>query len=245
MTDLSSDRASHENMILFARYWDSSSCKAVTTYLCCLHLIGKDGASTATAIRTVCNVLGLDLPGRVLGVCADGDGEMQGHKTGLVGQLRRDCDHVFATHCAAHRQVLAVRDGANAGEIMSVVDALISSVYDLFNQRPKRFQIWELYARKHGVTAVNFQLYNATRWWSREAAVRQLLGCLGQLTSHLYVVTRPESSMYWHAAVAVLELLKSPLVLVSLHFVADLLTVLKVSRNLFEGTDFPITQVHV
>jgi hypothetical protein len=177
MTDLSSDRASHENMILFARYWDNQFCKAVTTYLCCLHLFGKDGASVAAAIRTVCNVLGLDLHKRVLGVCADGDSAMQGHNTGLVGQLRRDCDHVFATHCAAHRQVLAVRDGVNTGQIMNLVDSLMSSVYDLFNHRPKRFQTWELYARKHGVRAFNFQLYNSTRWWSREAAVRQLLGC--------------------------------------------------------------------
>jgi hypothetical protein len=244
MTDLSSDRANHENMIIFARYWDNQLCKATTTYLCCLHLIGKDGASIATAIRTVCNVLGLDLSRRVLGICADGDAAMQGHNTGLIGQLRRDCDHVFATHCAAHRQVLAVRDGVKPGQIMTLVDSLISAVYDLFNQRPKRFQVWELYARMHGVKAVNFKLYNSTRWWSREAAVRQLLCCLGQLTSHLYVVTKPESSMYWPAAISVLELLRRPLVLVSLHFVADLLSVLKVSRKLFEGTDFPITQVH-
>lgn len=244
ITDLSSDRANHENMILFVRYWDAEQSAAVTTYLCCLHLIGKDGASMATAIRTVCNVLSIDLTRKLIAICADGDSAMQGHKTGLVGQLRSDCDHVFTTHCAAHRQVLAVRDGVNVGDIMSLVDLLISSVYDAFNQRPKRFQFWELYARKHGVTAVKFQLYNSTRWWSREAAVKQLIGCLGPLTSHLYVVSRPSSSMYWPSAVSVLELLKRPLVLVSLHFVADLLTVLKVSRKLFEGTDFPIMQVH-
>jgi hypothetical protein len=132
MTDLSSDRATHENMILFARYWDNQLCKAVTTYLCCLHLFGKDGASVAAAIRTVCNVLGLDLHKRVLGICADGDSAMQGHNTGLVGQLRRDCDHVFATHCAAHRQVLAVRDGVNTGQFTNLIDSSISSVYDPF-----------------------------------------------------------------------------------------------------------------
>jgi hypothetical protein len=70
---------------------------------------------------------------------------MQGHKAGLVDRLKSNCDHVLATHCAAHRQVLAVRDGANTvhdgantSHIMSIVDGVITSVYNLFNHKVKR-----------------------------------------------------------------------------------------------------------
>jgi hypothetical protein len=242
ITDLSSDIAKHENMIIFVWYWDFAESNPVTTYLACLHLIGKDGSAMADAIQSVCDVLDLQLDRKLISLCADGDSPMQGHKAGLVGRLRSNCDNVLATHCAAHRQVLAVRDGANTGQIMSIVDGVITSVYNLFNNKIKRFKIWEMYALKHGVTAVRFQRFNATRWWSREVAVIQLVQCLPVLVSLLFV-TRPSSKLYWPEAESARILLKRPLVLVALHFVADLLCVLRVSRKLFESTDFRIMQL--
>jgi hypothetical protein len=98
-----------------------------------------------------------------------------------------------------------------------------------------------MYALKHGVTAVRFQRFNATRWWRREVAVIQLVQCLPVLVSFLFVVTRPSSKLYWPEAASVRILLK--LALIALHFVADLLCVLRVSRKLFESTDFRIMQL--
>lgn len=240
ITDLSSDIANHENMILFIRYWDHESMSAVTSYLCCVHLMKKDGAAVFDAVKKVCNALSLDLVQKLICLCADGDGAMQGHNIGLLAQLRSFCDHVLAIHCAAHRHVLAVQDSAKDNSLLKLVDQLITSVYSLFNRKAKRYAMWELYCQKHGVTAKKFQLFNDTRWWSRAVCVQQLVSCLPVLVSFLYICTLPDSEVYWPAAKSVLHELKRPLVLVALHFTADLISVLESSRKVMEGTEYSI-----
>jgi hypothetical protein len=114
ITDLSSDIADHENMIVYVRYWDVDVMEPFTEYLCCVQLLGKDGQTIANTLRVICKVLELRIVDRFVALCADGDPAMLGHIKGCLGDLRTDCDHVLGSHCAAHGHVLATGDTAKA-----------------------------------------------------------------------------------------------------------------------------------
>jgi Domain of unknown function (DUF4371) len=243
ITDLSSDIADHENMVLFIRYWDKATFAPVTQYLSCVQLIGKDGASMSTAIRQVCKALGLPLQPGLIALCADGDPAMQGHITGLLGDLRTTCHHVLGHHCAAHRHVLAMNDNAKTNFFLKLLDSLLMDAYNLMNRKPKMVALWELYASKHGVTALKFKKFNVTRWWSRAACIRMLVACLPQLLSFLYAMSRPSAKFYWPAAEVFRQQLKNPVSLVVLFYCADLMDVLESSRKIFESTGCSLLQL--
>lgn len=235
ITDLSSDVADHENMIIYVRYWDTTAFQPVTEYLCCVQLIGKDGASMAQTITDVCDVLDLPLATNVIALCADGDPAMQGHINGLLGNMRASCDHVLGSHCAAHRHVLAVGDTATSNVLLKLLDDILLGPYNLFNRRLKYVSLWELFGSENGVTALKFLFFNQTRWWSRAVCVTQLRKCLPVLLAFLTGMCKRTSKWYWPQAEAVKVQLKRPIVLVVLHFTADLLDVLEHSRKLFES----------
>ena len=106
---------------------------------------------------------------------------MQGHREGLTGRLRTYCRHVLTMNCAAHKHVLAVQDIAGESTLLELLDQILRSVYTLFNRKSKRVALWDLFARKRGVTALSLPLLVKTRWFSRAACVRGTALCLASL----------------------------------------------------------------
>jgi hypothetical protein len=234
--DLSSDRSSREHMLVYVVYWDCKAMFQVTKYLCCVRLLRKDAEGILECLQKISTVLGLNMCERMVTFCADGDSTMQGHRKGLTGKLRAYCRHVLTMHCAAHKHVLAVQDVAAKSTLLELLDLILRSVYTLFNRKSKRVALWELFAQKHGVTAMSFPLFVKTRWFSRAACVRVLVRNYPVLVRFLQVLTRTGSAAYWAAAVPVLDLLTRADSVVLLHAMADVLSPLEASRKLFEST---------
>jgi hypothetical protein len=234
MIDLSSDRASNEKMLVYVVYWDADACASVVKYLCCVRLLRKGAETIFKQLVQICQSLGLDMKQRMITFCADGDSTMQGWRNGLSGRFRKHCDHIITMHCAAHRHVLAVQDVSGSSELLQVLDQILTAVHRLFNRKGNRKAVWELFAKKNGLTAFSFPLFVKTRWFSRAACVHRLVTNLPVLLRYLYVLTRADSSMKWDAAEPVLTMLSNARNVYLLHAVADILQPLEASRKLFE-----------
>ena len=100
---------------------------------------------------------------------------MQACRTGLVTRLRQHCIFVLGVHCAAHKYVLAIKDVAGFNELQKLLDDGLAEVYALFSPEPKRFAVWKLFAKPHGVTALKFPLYVITRCFSRAICAKTLV----------------------------------------------------------------------
>jgi hypothetical protein len=173
--DLSSDRSSRENMLVYVVYFDMNTMASSIAYLCCVRLLGKDGQTVHKAITDICDVCGFHMDSKLRTFCAEGDGSMQGHRRGFVGRLRGHCDCLLAMHCAAHRHVLALSSIAENFPLLSKIDKLLSAVHSLLLCRTKFAPAWELVAKKQGLKSHTFPLFVATRWFSRKACVDRLL----------------------------------------------------------------------
>jgi hypothetical protein len=243
--DLSSDRASHENMLVYVTFFDQETLSAELRFLCCVRLLGKDGAAIFDALQRMCNVFGLQMTEKLRTFCADGDGAMQGHRSGLVGCLRQHCNCIIAMHCAAHRHALAVSHIAPLLSILALLDKVLQSVHTLFLRRTKHVGHWEIFAKKHGITAFTFPLFVPTRWCSRAYCISRLLDKYFVLVAFLRCVTSVDakSKLYWNSAEPVLDLLTEARTVIILSALADVHVPLERSRKLFETSGYKLSEL--
>jgi hypothetical protein len=117
-------------------------------------------------------------------------------------------------------------------DVLCDLDALLRTVSTLFVRRPKLFGLWEILARRHGVSAFVFPIFNKTPWFSRWQCVKRLMENYPVLVRFLYVVLN--SSLNWDVAKPILNLLTDARTVVMLHAVADIVEPLESSRKLFE-----------
>jgi hypothetical protein len=136
--DLSSDRTSRQNMLVYIIYFDTDSMRAHISNLCCIHLLGKDGKNLFESMKRICDIFGQSLQSKLLTFCADGDGSMQGHMQGVVAHMRKVCDFVISMHCAAHRHLLALSSIAKKYPVLESIDTLLSAVHSLMLRRTKQ-----------------------------------------------------------------------------------------------------------
>jgi hypothetical protein len=111
---------------------------AVTEYLCCCRLLRKDAECLFKTIANLSQLLRLDMKERMATFCADGDRAMHGLRNGLGGCLRRHLQTFIGTHCAAHKQVLAVQTAAQGNRMIKDIDQLLQTLYALFNRKAKQ-----------------------------------------------------------------------------------------------------------
>ena len=232
--DLSTDVAGHEDMLVYVKYWDWHKYVMVTSYLCCVRLVCKDGESLCDAIVKICTALGLNHVERLGAVSADGDSANQGWRIGLRRRIRDICNCVFFQHCAAHRHVLVINDVGNTNALLQLLDSVLNAVPNLFSRASKKLAVWELFAKARGVTSIMFPRFNLTRWFSRASCIFVMVGNYVVLVCFLYGVTREGSVMYWSAAQTVYVMLCRPVVVIVLHAMADIVTHLERARKLFE-----------
>jgi hypothetical protein len=219
--DLSSDRTSRENMLVYIIYFDTDSMCAHISYLCCVRLLEKEGKNVFESLKRICDICGLDMASKLRTFCADGDGSMQGHRQGVVAHMRNICDCVISMHCAAHRHVLALSSIAKKYSVLESIDALLSAVHSLMLRRTKQKALWELFARRNGLKAHTFPLFVTTRWFSRKACIDRLLDVYSPFVRFLKCMS--SNRIEWQGAKHVLEVLTEARTIIMLHALADLL----------------------
>jgi hypothetical protein len=232
--DLSSDRTSRENMLVYIIYFDLDSMTSHIAFLCCVRLLSKDGQAVFDALVSICQVCGLDMVKKLRTFCADGDGAMQGHRKGVVGRMRGHCDCLISMHCAAHRHVLTLSSIADQFPLLVMIDAFLSAVHSLLLRRPKEAALWELWAKKNGLTAHGFPLFVATRWFSRKACIDRVIGVYVPFVRFLTVRVNRGTKDEWVHAKHVLEQATDARVVIMLHALADLLEIMQRACNVYQ-----------
>lgn len=108
----------------------------------------------------LCAVLNaLDIPiSKMAAICTDGDSTLIGRHDGLGTKLQRTVGYLLNVHCAAHKTVLALGDTAKEMEGLQELDNVLKSVHILFSKSGSRQTQWTRFARRRGLTKLQFLL---------------------------------------------------------------------------------------
>jgi hypothetical protein len=173
--DTTCDTAKEEHLLLYCTWLDMSTLKAVTQYLCCVKLSSTTAESIASTVLGVLKCLGLDVK-RMVGFCTDGASNMIGVHGGVVQKLKPSCKLLVALHCAAHKTGLIISDLASSSPAFLRVDKILKAVHSIFAHSAKRVTMWMQFGSvAMGRVPRKFQVFNATRWFSRAACVTILV----------------------------------------------------------------------
>lgn len=106
----------------------------------------------------------LDIPlEKLIGLCTDGESALIGKHDGLGAKLRRAVTAcIVLIHCAAHRTALVMNNATDTDK-WSNLDATLKAVHNLFNKSSKRSKAWSTFAKRHGLKALRFPVFNNTR----------------------------------------------------------------------------------
>ena len=187
--DTSSDVSTQDHMLLYITYFDRRTLKAVTEYLCCVHVAGKTGEKLYEAIISVLDSLGLDKK-KFIAFVSDGDSAMTGEQNGVWAHLKR-LGVKFFMHCAAHRCALVVKDVMSMSQFAAMftqVDTILKGVHGIFKNSSKRWSSFVAWvSRHHGIHPLKFPVFNATRWFSRTQCLKVLTAQYGLVVTFLAV----------------------------------------------------------
>lgn len=217
-------------LLVVCRYLDKSLWQSRTEFLCAIQLVDK---SAEGMYKLLCAVLGaMNLPlSKMVALCTDGDSALIGRHNGLGARLRDNIAYILSVHCAAHKTALALADTAKNVDALGMLDLILRDVHNLFAKSPKRQAAWKRYAEKRGVTAFNFPVYNATRWFSRAQCVKVLRKNMPVLIKFLQ---KKEGKAGWEPAQKLLLSLTDICFVALLHAVEDVLLPVEAFRQYFE-----------
>ena len=219
-------------VVLYAnlRYWDGRDWLPRSEFLCAVCIADK---SAEGMYRMVCAVLeALDIPlSKMVALCTDGDSSLMGRHNGLGAKLRKSVGYLLSVHCAAHKTALALGDTAKEMEALQELDFVLRGVHNLFSKSGSRQQQWARFAKRRGVTKLQFPIFNATRWFSRAQCVAVLLENLATL---ILFLKKKSGKKGWDKAASLHMALSDVSFICLLHSVADVLQPLEILRKYFE-----------
>ena len=212
------------------RYWDGDNWLPRSEFLCAVSLVDKSAEGMYQMLLAVLNAL--DIPiSKMAAICTDGDSTLIGRHNGLGAKLRNTVGYLLSVHCAAHKTALAVGDTAKEMEALQELDFVLKSVHNMFSKSGSRQTQWARFAKKRGVTKLQFPLFNATRWFSRAQCVDALQENLATL---ILFLKKKSGKRGWEKATALHKALTDVTFICLLHSVADVLQPLEDFRKYFE-----------
>lgn len=257
MMDSSTDISGEDHILIYVQYVNMVSFVPVVQYLCTVSVKPKTADAIFACLMNVLEVLGLPLS-KLVGFCSDGGSEYSGRVNGVAAQLKtKVCEYMIVSHCAAHKTALVMTDQAkpsqnpddqgegfqddrqvfdgDASFNLKIVDNIIRAAHGLFAHSSKRLRQWCTYAAPFGVTRFKFQVFNATRWYSRyvclQVLVVNLVVFMGFLKSH---------QEGWQAAQQLLVWLRNPNTLALLFVMHDIMIIMnKMSVSFQSATMLP------
>lgn len=103
---------------------------------------------------------------------------MRSENIGASAFLKKDNPNALFTWCASHRLNLAVNSGVESSTQAKCVLGLVEETAVFLKDSYKRMDCWSTIAKhtKGYNNLKKLQLIGKTRWWSKEKAIRNLLG---------------------------------------------------------------------
>ncbi|OAE33175.1 hypothetical protein AXG93_4773s1490 [Marchantia polymorpha subsp. ruderalis] len=163
-------------------------------------------------------------------ICTDGDSTLIGRYNGLGAKLRKTVGYLLSVHCAAHKTALALGDTAKEMEDLQELDVVLKAVHNLFSKSGSRQMQWTRFARRRGVSKLQYPLFNATMRFSRA----QCVGALQEnLVTLILFLKRNSGKKGWEKVADLLKSVTDVTFICLLHSVADVL-VEEIESNLLE-----------
>lgn len=252
LADSSTDISGEDHILIYIQYINMETFVPTVQYLCTVIVAPKTADMIYAVLIKVLDILSIPV-NKLVGFCSDGGSEYSGRNNGVAAQLKsKICPYLVYSHCAAHKVALVMSDQAkttvdnadidvadlmdrpvfdgDAAFSLKVVDNIIRSVHSLFAHSSKRLRQWHTYAAPFGVTRFKFQVYNATRWWSRytclQVLVLNMVVFMGFLKSH---------QEGWHAAQQLLLWFRNPNTLALIFVMHDVMNIMNVVNVAFQS----------
>jgi hypothetical protein len=150
--------------------------------LCSLQKMTSGGATADMLTQTIIGALssngGLeatDLAGKLLCFGADGASAFQGHKNGVVKQMREKyAPFVLGVHCCAHKLNLCAKSLSNLG-VMHALEDVLQASHGYFAHSPKKAAEFRTLAELMETKGLKLLKNVKTRWISCIAPLRRLI----------------------------------------------------------------------
>ncbi|BBM98169.1 hypothetical protein Mp_1g11370 [Marchantia polymorpha subsp. ruderalis] len=219
LLDNSNDIGNEDHCLIFLRYWDGDICMPRSKFLCAVSLGDKSAEGMCQMLCAVLNVF--DIPiSKMAAICTDGDSTLIGRYNGLGAKLRKIVGYLLSVHCAAHKTALALGDTAKEMEDLQELDIVLKAVHNLFSKSGSHQMQWTRFARRQGVSKLQFPLFNATRWFSKAQCVAALQENLATL---ILFLKRKLGKKGWEKVADLLKSVTDVTFICLLHSVADVL----------------------
>lgn len=132
----------------------------------------------------------------IIGFSFDGAANMRSENVGVSAFLKQDNPNAVFTWCASHRLNLAVNSGVESSVEGKTLLGLVEETAIFLKESYKRMDTWSMVVKdiKGYHNLKKLQLIGKTRWWSKEKAIRNLIGTPLDLFVVLKVLDTIENS---------------------------------------------------
>ncbi|PTQ31688.1 hypothetical protein MARPO_0108s0035, partial [Marchantia polymorpha] len=230
LLDNSKDIGNEDHCLIFLRYWDGDIWMPRSEFLCAVSLGDKSAEGMCQMLCAVLNVFDISIS-KMAAICTDGDSTLIGRYNGLGAKLQKTVGYLLSVHCASHKTAIALGDTAKEMEDLQELDVVLKAVHNLFSKSGSRQMQWTRFARRRGVSKLQFPLFNATRWFSRAQCVAALQENLATL---ILFLKRKSGKKGWKKVADLLKSVTDVTFICLLHSVADVLKPLEEFRKYFE-----------
>jgi len=173
LIDESMDISKHENLIIYARYYDDIKCIFKTSYLKLLRIKDQSGAQIFLMLKNFLLSKGLNVKS-CFGFGSDGASNMTGYRKGVFAFLKKENPYIILQHCANHRLALAHSDTGKEVKYLKEYIDIINDTYAFFSKSPRRNILLKKFQHEVMEPELNVLRLCPTRWLSLSQCVRNI-----------------------------------------------------------------------
>lgn len=179
--DTTQDISTQDQCSVVIRYVDSTANikERLVAVLKCKETTGKAFVELLSEVMTA---MKLELRNCV-GSSTDGAANMQGKYNGFSTLLSKEAPMQIHVWCHAHVLNLVLAEATSTVVASVSLFALLNDIAVFFRESYQRMNIWSM----QSTTMKRLNTIGATRWWSKDAALRKMFGSFNQPAGALYV----------------------------------------------------------
>ena len=173
LIDESMDITRTEQLLIYARYFDSLKNEFKTSFLKVLPLQSQTGAHIYLAIKNFLKEKNIDTR-KCIALGSDGAYNLTGYKKGVYSYLLKENPFLVLRHCANHRLALANSDATKEVNYIREYIDIVSDIYNFFSKSARRNVLLKKFQAEVMEPELNVLKMCATRWLSLSKCVKNI-----------------------------------------------------------------------
>jgi hypothetical protein len=249
LLDSSADMSNTENANFYVRYFDPNQLVAKTEFFGIEKMSASDAATYHQAVKNILerHANGTETYKKLVGLGTDGASTMLGERTGLKARMRNDLSDIVAVHCVAHNLQLAIGDVCKEVVYLGAnFQPTIVNICKFYSASPRREEQLSALSKILDECFLKIPVVHGVRWAASEAStLKAIIKDWVSLVTHLEELVHRNRSTANEGATAkgLLGHLRSERFIQTLHFMCDLLHVLKALSLQFQKDDLYLPDI--